>query len=200
MTGLALTTEFADLQQLLAKYEDVCAAMAGDVAAQHLAATYRLYDCLSFILAKMKQDIESHAFQRIITHQRYAHANRLFAALEQTSNALQRDKPVQILFFAPGASVDYNALEVAMTIRGYSHCAKELVARKLKFYTHSEHAVLRPSSHSPNEDGLVAIDEVDTDGKTVTKYYIRKDGHFLEVDPSSNKGTADAAKKGDGDI
>jgi hypothetical protein len=83
-----------------------------------------------------------------------------------------------------------------MTMRKYTQCAKELVIRKLQDYMQQEHAVLRPSSHSPKIDDLVMLDEVGDDGKTVTKYYIRIEGRrLLEIKPSSNKRTADAPQK-----
>ena len=147
----------------------------------------------------MTQDTEATRLQVLFAHGRYAHTNRLLAVLKQMNSALPQDM-IQNLFFAPGTSVNYNALEVAMTLRKYTQCVKELVTRKLKEYMDQEQSVRARSSSSFKDGDLVTIDSVDAEGNTVRKYYLRLNGgRLLQIDPSSNKKTS-AAKNDDGDM
>ena len=194
-TGLA--DNLTNLKHIIVQYEDVCAALSENVEAKHVASINHLYDCLSLILVRMTQDTEAAKLQVLFAHGRYAHTNRLLSVLTQMNSALPQDM-IQNLFLAPGTSVNYNALEVAMTMRRYTQCVKELVTRKLKEYMDQD--ARARSSSSFKEGDIVTIDSKDAEGNQVRNYYVRiNGGQLLRVDPSSYKKTS-AAKTDDGDM
>jgi hypothetical protein len=154
-----LDDEATVLMEIISIYENVCAELKIKNDETNVSQLYVLYDCISFILARMKHEMSPIKFNDIVQKSKSSYTKRFSSALEHIFVELKRTEPLQPIFFDMNRGIDTNSLEVAMTKRGYIECKQKTVVRKLRWYIAEELRIFREPKSSvetvvlPSTDG-----------------------------------------------